>query len=300
MTCERFQELIVDSYYKECSVSEALELDEHLSDCEECSTHARDLHLFLGYLSCDETPLVKDEAIEEAARSITGPVSAFDRFRWSFYEALSPAGYLLLPGFVSAVLCSLTLGPVMYSEVSIKLSSGLLLLCAVMWTGVYTTLVSAIFNSSSSTGREQVNLRLLVYSVLAGCFLMNATLYLSLKGILFSPYLTRAVSVHLPRALSLCSAFAILVVATAVSIFEERYNVATTLSIVPLYLAINIPVFFCVSGSGLTMMSIIRFVSVVVAAGIGGTLAGGIVQDILSGFRKRPIHCQTVSESIVR
>lgn len=287
MSCSKMENLIVDYYYKESSDAETATVVEHLNACSNCAAYYEQLVGMLDSVSDCPVGVVSDKQVEGAIHFATGQVSRLEQLRWSLYELLSPAGNLLLPGLISGLLCALTLGPVMLRDMPIKMSSEHLLLSAVLWASVYTTLVSAIFNASSCRSSSHVNLRVLVYSVFAGCFIMNASLYIGLKGGIFSNSLVQAMSIHLPKALSLCSTFAIFIVATVVPILEDRHIMSTMLSTVALYLAINIPVFFCVAGMELSMYLVLNFIGMVVASGLAGVLLGGIIKDVLYELKKK-------------
>lgn len=298
MNCGKMKNLIVDYHYKESSASETATVVKHLDVCNNCASYYEELVGMLDTVSECPVGSYSSEQVGSAVKFATGPVSRLEQLRWSVYELLSPAGHLLLPGLISGLLCALTLGPVMLGDMSIKMSSELLLVSAVLWASVYTTLVSAIFNASSSRSSSHINLRVLVYSVFAGCFIMNASLYVGLKGGLFSGTLVHAMSIHLPKALGLCSSLAILVVATIVSTLEDRYILSTMLSIVALYLAINIPVFFCVAGMELTLFSVLNFIGMVVASGLAGVLLGGLLKDLAHEFtRKTPVNSKVIHNS---
>ena len=293
------KDLIVDYYYKECSEAERLKVTAHINTCNDCQSFYEELTGMLSTVSDSPVATFDEAKFQAAIQFATGPVSRLEKLRWSMYEVLSPAGNLLLPGLISGILCALTLGPVMLSDMSIKMSSELLLVSAVLWASVYTTLVSAIFNSAFSKKSSHINLRVLVYSVLAGCFVMNASLFMGLKGGLFSGSMVHAVSIHLPKALAICSSVAILVVTTLVSTLEDRHILSTMLSIVALYLAINIPVFFCVAGLELTLFSVLNFIGMVVASGLAGVLLGGIINDVLVELKKRTPHCQDIIQEVI-
>ena len=295
MTCSKMKDLIVDYYYHECSPSEGIKVTDHMNGCSDCRSYYDELSGMLSAVSESSIPDFDETNISSAVKFATGDISTLQRFYWAFYDVLRPAGHLLLPGFVSAVLCALTLGPVMLGDMAIHMSSELLLVSAILWTGVYTTLVSAIFNTSFSKKSSHINMRVLVYSVLAGCFIMNASLFFGLKGGLFSGYLVQAMSIHIPKALAICSSLAILVVATAVSALEDKHILSTMISIVTLYLAINIPVFFCVAGTKLTVYSVFNFVGLVISSGVAGILIGGLLRDLFYELRKRvPVYTQKV------
>lgn len=287
MNCSKMRNLIVDYHYKESSSTESSTVVKHMDLCSDCTSYYQELVGMLDTVSDCPVDSYSQEQVHSAVQFATGPVSRLEQLRWSIYELLSPAGQLLLPGLVSGLLCALTLGPVMLGDMSIKMSSELLLISAVLWASVYTTLVSAIFNDSFSKSSSHINMRVLVYSVFAGCFIMNASLYMGLKGGLFSGSLVHAMSIHLPKALGLCSSLAILVVATIASTLEDRYILSTMLSIVALYLAINIPVFFCVAGMELTLFSVLNFIGMVVASGLAGVLLGGLLKDVAHEFSRK-------------
>jgi len=289
-TCETMEGLIVDHYYHECSALEVVTVEEHLHNCKRCKKFSRSLATTLDDVSDCYVPHIEEQAV---ASTIDKLIQAEIRSRswlnntWSLVvSAVSPAGTLLLPGLVSAVLCTLTLAPLLLGRPSIKMPSELLFASAVLWASVYTTLVSAIFNApEKAENRRQtsIDLRSLVYGVLVCCLLMNVSVYTSLKGGFFSKHLIQSMSVQMPKALCLGSVFAVMSVTLMFSMFDKKRNVIpTVLSVVSLFLAINIPVFFCVSGISLTAYSVLNYVGLVVAAAVAGVLLGRLFLDLFA------------------
>ena len=277
--CKKYRGRLVDLFYGELR-GDLLEATKgHLKNCPACQEEYRELKALSKAVDSVAVPAVAQEDISRVIDLVSREEPWHERL-WNLLKYnLAPIERMFLPGLLSVLVCFLTLAPIVFSDAGKYISPMALLVCGVLWSSIYNSIIGAIIESSRH--REGViRLRVVIYGVLVSILFMHFFYFAGFKSSLLSSDLASSFLLKLPGSLTLCSALALLVVGMALGLLLKRRSFPHLLLILTLYLAINLPGFSVFSRLQFSLYTLLAYSFPVVLAAVLGLCLGKVLKEL--------------------
>jgi len=285
--CTTIRNRLVDLQYGELDESLQNETRAHLADCAPCRVEYSEIQAFAATVSTFDVPAVDDGRIAAILDAAAAQRPLAQRILAALRYNLEPVERMFLPGFLSVATCFLTLAPIVFGHRGLHTISPMaLLVCGVLWSSVYNSIIGAVLESSRNR-HSAIRMRVVLYGVLLSMLCMHFFYLAGLRWSFLPPGLAAVMTLRLSSSLTFCSALALLVVGIGIGTFVARRSLPHMLLVLALYLAINLPGLAVFARSQVTLQTVIHQAVPIVLSGLLGLCLGHLCKELLELRQRR-------------